>query len=115
MELVIIAFFLSVLFNFFIIIFGKKDLEYLRTRLSFGTYIQEINSGMVDMIGDRGATVVKLGVVIAFGIVLLFNFVGVVLLVGAIGIGTVVAKKAYQIPAVSNILNRIATYIKRLR
>jgi len=113
--LFVTAFIVAMLFNFFIILFGKKDLEQLKAKMSIGKYMKEINDGLISGLGDTGATLIKLAIAIIVILFIIFNLIPTLLTLLVIAIGTFTAKKAYRIGAVSNILNKIATYINRLR
>lgn len=111
----LIVFAISLIANIYVIVFGCKDVNSLKERLSMGKYLAIVNKSMVENLGDKGATAAKLGCVVLVGIFILFNvwsFVGA--LVGLFA-GMVAAKRLYQVPAVSNVVNKIATYVNRMR
>lgn len=111
----LVVFVLAMLFNFYTTIWGKQDLEKLKGKISFGKYLKEMNEGLQDAIGDVAATIVKICFCILVVIIVFVNFWLCLACLLALVLGTWAAKKAYQIPAVSNVLNKIATYINRLR
>lgn len=112
----IIAFTVSVLFNFFVILFGKKDIETLKAQIAKGdSYLKQINEAMIEMLGDKGATVLKLILAIFAILFLIWHLLTAIGVLISIFAGTWAAKKAYKIPAVSSVLNKIATYVNRLR
>lgn len=116
LTIVICAFVGSMLFNFFVILFGTKDIEALKARMaSGGSYLKEVNDALVDGLGDQAATLLKLLLTVAAIIFLIYHLVTAVLALLAVALGTWAAKRAYKVPAVSNVLRRIATYINRLR
>lgn len=111
----IILFFLTLVFNWYVILFGRKDLEELKSKISLRKYLKQINESLESAIGARNATFVKIGVIVlSLVIVIAKAFFFVAGLAGLV-LGTFVAKKLYQVGAVSNILNKLATYINRVR
>ena len=116
LTIIICAFVGSMLFNLFVIVFGTKDIEALKARMaSGGSYVKEVNDALIEGIGDQAATLVKLLLCVGAVIFLIYHLVTAVLSLLAVALGTWAAKRAYKVPAVSSVLNRIATYINRLR
>lgn len=101
--------------NTYILIFGKSDLQALKNKISIKKYLREIEDSLVAVVGDGWVTVLKLTLV-AFTLISLFlNVLLCLVFVGAVLLGTFGAKKSYEIPSVSNVMNKVATYINRLR
>lgn len=114
--MIFILVFLGTLFlNLYIIIWGKGDLEKLKHKIPFTTYLREIEDSLEEMIGHTWtATLAGLLVVLAISMVVI-NVYLVVGSVVAIIAGTFLAKKLYQIPQAHGFINKIATYINRWR
>lgn len=111
----LITLLLALLFNLYVTIFGKQDIQKLKNKISFGTYLKEINKALDEMMGDTGATILK-SLLIGFLILMaLFNLLFLAECIIAIILGAYLAKKAYQVSFVNNWLNKLATYINRLR
>lgn len=105
----------ALLVNLYIILWGKGDLEKLKSKVSLRAYMKELEIAMDEMIGDKGTTALKIVFILLCIVIVLMNATFFFLSLLAFILGTYVAKKSYQIPIVSNILNKIATYINRLR
>ena len=111
----LIAFVCAFLLNIAVTVFGKQDIEALKQKISLSTYLSELNKALTREIGDTAVTVLKLVCTLVIVIFVLFNFIGCILTLISIVVGTLAAKWCYKIPAVSNVINKIATYINRLR
>lgn len=106
----------AVLFNFFVLAFGTKDVEALKAKIARGdSYLKQINEAMTDALGDQGATALKLGLSAIAVLLLIVNLVNTVLALLAVVAGTWTAKRAYKIPSVANAINKVTTYVNRLR
>ena len=68
-----------------------------------------------EIISDRGVTIFKLSMIGLGGLFVLLNPLMLLEFGLALWVGTWAAKKSYQVPAISNVLRRVATYINRLR
>jgi len=113
---IIIAFAGAVLFNFFVIMFGTKDVDALKAKIARGdSYLKQVNQALVDGLGDQAATALKLVLVVVAILFLIWHLVTAILCLLAIALGTWAAKRAYKISAVGNLLNKVATYVNRLR
>ncbi len=106
---------IALFFNWYTVLFGRKDLEQLKAKISIGKYLKEINEALESSLGRKGAAVTKvvlflvaIAILVSNALLFLAGFVGLV-------IGTMLAKKSFKISAVSNVLNKIATYINRIR
>lgn len=115
LTIIVLAAIASLVGNLAVILFGKPDLAKLRAKLSVGAYLRELDLGLTESIGDRGATALKV-VLVILGIVLVISnaFLLLFILVGAWA-GMFGAKRLYRISAVSNVLNKFTTYINRMR
>ncbi len=113
--LFLLVFLVTVLVNLYIVVFGKEDLEHLKGKISLRLYLRELDASIVDGIGDRGATAVKLSIILLSVAVIIVNALTFLGCLVAVVLGTFVAKKLHQVSAVSNLLNKVATYINRLR
>ncbi len=111
--LVVLA--LTVLLNWYIILFGKKDINQLKTKLSIRKYLVQIEESIDNELGHSATTFVKLGFAAILVLLVIFNITFFVLSVLAIMLGVFLAKRSYQIGMISNVLNKIATYINRVR
>lgn len=113
---IIVAFAGSLAFNLFVIVFGTKDVEALKAKIARGdSFLKEINRALVEGLGDQAATALKLVLAVLAILFLIWHLVTAVLCLLAVALGTWAAKRAYKIPAVSNALNKLATYVNRLR
>lgn len=113
--LYLIVFIVAFLLNVYLVIWGKKDLERLKMKIPLKEFIREMEESLNDAIGDKASTVAKIFAILLCVVLVFMNalmFFGGLL---AFILGTWTAKRAYQIPAVSNVLNKIACYINRLR
>lgn len=111
----IVAFVLTFLYNLVVILFGKKDIEALKQNVPIGKYLKEIDALLVESIGDRATTVLKLAGCALLAVLLVVNILGFVGAGVGIVLGTIAAKRAYRVSAVSNLLNKVATYVNRMR
>jgi hypothetical protein len=111
----IIAFLATFLLNFAVIVLGKDTMAQLRTDHSLKHYLSEANALLTDSLGDQGATVVKLSLVVIAGLFLIFNLIPTLVCLLAVVVAVIAAKAVLRIRAVSEMLNRLATYINRLR
>lgn len=101
--------------NLYIIIFGKRNLEALKNKVSIKKYLKEIDDSLTSLMGKKYANFTKLILIILSVVFVVFNAVIFIeCLVGVI-LGTFGAKKSYQIPIFNNYLNKILTHINRLR
>lgn len=107
----VIAFFL----NLYVIIFGKKSVEQMRQKLSLKKYLSELNEGLDEIAGKGGAKFMRGAVVVLAISFVIFNALTFLLCLLAVFAATFAAKKSYQVSRVSNFLNKIATYISRIR
>lgn len=115
MLFILLLFFVVFLFNLYVVIFGKQDIQALKNKLSISKYLSEINNSLKHAVGDEIAKWLKVVLILLLLMVVIFNiyfFIGCLI---ALILGTFAAKKAYQYPWTSNIINKIATYINRLR
>ena len=111
----IISFIVAFLLNLYLTIFGKKDLNRLKEKISIKKYIKEIEEALHEIFGKNGTKLFK-GIIVLLSITfIIFNAFTFLICLMAIILGTYTAKKAWQISIVSNFLNKIATYINRLR
>lgn len=111
----LITFVITVLLNWYIILFGNKDLEQLKNKMSIQKYLREIEQSLVTEFGDKVTTWLKIGLIVLCIAIVIFNaFLFIGLLLGII-LGTFLAKKSFKIGSLSNVLNKIATYINRVR
>ena len=108
-------FILALLFNFYVTLFGKKDLTKLQEKISLAKFLKELDADMTKAIGDKETTILKIVVAFIGIIFVLVNAVMFLFCAAAILLGTYAAKKLYPIPMVSNYLNKLATYINRLK
>ncbi len=111
----IVVFFVALLLNLYIVIWGKGDLNKLKAKVPLKTYLKELESSLDEMIGDKATTTAKIIAIILCVMIVIFNAILFLGMLVAFILGSFVAKKSYQIPAVSNVLNKIATYINRMR
>ncbi len=111
----LIVFFAAVLVNLYVIVCGRKDIDNFKQALSIGKYLSELNTSMVSELGEKGTAAVKVGLFVVAVLIVIFNVF--FFLAGGIGLvlGTMAAKRLYQFPAVSNVLNKIGTYVNRMR
>ena len=109
----IITFFVTLFLNVYILIFGKEDINNLRSRLSFGKYLKEIDQALADSMGYMWASLAKFLFIIFLVLSLLFNYLFFIMVFVAVALGTWCAKKLYSVPMVNGFLNKVATYIKR--
>ncbi len=107
--------FLTFILNLYIIIFGKKNLEILREKISIKKYLSEINDSLVSLMGNNYANILKIVLVILSFAFIIFNAFIFIQCLLAVILGTFIAKKSYQVPAFNNVLNKILTYINRLK
>lgn len=114
-TLTVLAFLGAFLFNLYVLVFGKKDLDALKQKISIRQYLREIEDGLLQSIGDKWTTLLKILFIILSIVFVIFNVFSFLLCIAAIMGGTFAAKKSWEIPSVSNLLNKIATYINRLR
>ncbi len=113
---IIIAFATAVLFNFFVLAFGTKDVDALKAKIAKGDgYLKQLNEALVEGLGQQGATGLKLVLTVCAILFLIWHLVTAILCLLAVVLGTWAAKRAYKIPAVGNLLNKVATYVNRLR
>lgn len=109
-----LIFVLAFLFNLYIIVLdGKKDLQKLKEG-SIKKYLAELKDSVSEVLG-QGAKYFWIGLVLLAMTIVFFNamfFLGCLL---ASVLGIYAAKKAHQVPFSSNIINKAATYINRLR
>lgn len=110
----ILIFVIVVLLNLYIS-FWKKDLEQFKNKISIGKYVKEINESLVSSVGEKNTTLIKIAAVLLSIAIVFYNAVFFLGCLGAVVSGTITAKKLHQIPATSNIINKIATYINRLK
>lgn len=106
---------LALLFNFYVILFGKKDLTTLKEKISLKKYLKELDTALTEALGDVGATFTKLICILFCIVFVVVNAITFLLSAVSIVLGTYAAKKLYPLPIVSNYLNKIATYINRLK
>jgi len=106
---------LALLFNFYVMLFGKKDLTKLKEKISIQKYLKELDTALTEMLGDKGATIAKISGIILSIVFVVMNAVTFLLSALALLVGTYAAKKLYVVPTVSNVLNKLATYINRLK
>lgn len=111
----IFVFVLVVLFNWYTILFGKKDLEQLKNKISIQKYLKEMNEALSTGIGEKEASLVKLVAIVLCVVIVICNAYAFLAVLVALIVGTFAAKKSYQVGAVSNLLNKMATYINRVR
>lgn len=111
----LVTFPFAFLLNLYIIIFGKKDLTALKEKISIKKYITEIDESLKSLLGENNTKIFKGVLGLLSVIFVIFNAIAFIECLLAVLLGTFAAKKSYQIPCVSNILNKIATYINRLR
>lgn len=105
----------TVLFNWYVILFGKKDLEVLKSKLSIRTYLKEIEDGLDKIFGDNFTTILKIVFIVLSVVVVIANAFLFLAGLGAFLIGVWLAKKSYQFGPVMSVLRRIAIYINRVR
>lgn len=106
----------SVLINYaLIVLFTQEEVAELKNKMSFGSYVKELDEVVRDEIGDQGATILKICLVVVAVLWAIFSIKFLLLSLAAILLGTWASKKAYQVPAVANVVNKVATYINRLR
>ena len=101
------------LFNLYKILFGSKDIEELKKKVSLKKYTKEINEAMVESVGKDNAKVLKLVLTAFIALSLLVNYILMIQLILAIILGSYGARKLYSIPAASNVLNKITIYIRK--
>ncbi len=111
----LIALMAAILFNFYIVVFGSADIQKLKQSISISKYIQEMNVSLTDALGDKPATALKLLLIALSVMLVIFNALFFIQVILGIIIGTFGAKKLGQMGAVSNWLNKIKTYINRIR
>lgn len=105
----------TILLNWYIILFGKKDLEQLKAKLSIKKYLAEMGDAMEKAIGRAGSICVQLGFVVLSGVIVIANAFLFMAGIGGFVLGVFLAKKSYQVGSISNVLRRIAIYINRVR
>jgi hypothetical protein len=99
----------------YVIIFGKKAIESLKTKISIGKYLTEINESLDGLVGSQYASGIKYLLLILSAFFVIFNVAFFLKGLIAVVLGSWVAKKSFQISAVSNVLNKIACYINRIK
>lgn len=99
----------------YVILFGKKDLETLKNKISIKKYIAEIEQSLVEMTNDKAVTAIKVALIVVSVAFVILNALAFLQILAAVVVGTFGAKKSYEIPAVSNYMNKLATYINRLK
>jgi hypothetical protein len=116
LTVIVTAFASALLFNLFVIVFGTKDVQALKTKMAAGgSYLKEINRALIEGLGDQAATGLKLVLTVLAILFLIWHLVTAILALLAVALGTWTAKRLYKITAVSEVLNRLATYVNRLR
>lgn len=96
-------------------LFGRHDLDTLKQKLSVGEYLRSLEESLDSFAGHNATTIAKLALI---GFAVLLVIVNLHLaLAGFVGFlaGAWLAKRSYRIAVVSNALNKVATYINRLR
>ncbi len=111
----LVAFILTILFNWYVAIWGKQDLDQLKQKISIKKYLADISNGLEEGLGKKGSTITKLLIIIILIGILVANAFLLLGVLVSVALGMYVAKKLFQVGAVSNILHKIATYINRLR
>lgn len=108
-------FLLAILANLYILAVGTRDIETLKGKISIGKFIKLTNESLSDMVGDTAATIIKIVAALLLVAILIANAMFFLICILAIVGGVVASAYLYKVPAVSNIVNKIATYINRLR
>lgn len=111
----ILVFIAVLLFNLYTFIWGKKDLQALRGKLSIGRYLKELSDSIKAALGEDVLKWIKICVPIILILIILFNLIFFIECALAIVLGIYAAKRAYQYPATNSFINKIATYINRMR
>lgn len=111
----IITLLVVLLLNFYIILFGTKDIDKLKSKICLSKYIDDINTNLKNLVGGK-MTIAFYGVVfMVLVLLLLVNILSLLQICLAIIFGTYLAKKLYDIPKISNVMNKVAVYINRLK
>lgn len=105
----------TVAVNWYIILFGKKDLEQLKNKVSIKKYLAEIEDSIDKSFGKKITTIVKLALIAVSIVVIVANAFLFLVSIGAFVLGVFLAKKSYEFGPVANVLRRIAIYINRVR
>lgn len=111
----VLVFVVTLLLNWYIILFGKKDLEQLKNKISIGKYLKEIDESLVKEIGDKYTTLIKISLIVLSIVIVLTNAYLFLSGLVALILGTSVAKKSFKVGAIQNVLNKLATYINRVK
>ena len=116
LTIIIATLVVSILFNLFVIVFGTKDVEALKAKIARGdSYLKEISKGLTEALGEKGATALKVLLVLLAVVMLITHLVTAIGILVAVAVGTWAAKRIYKIPAAQNLLNKVATYVNRMR
>ena len=105
----------SVLANLFIIIFGKADVDALKSRVPLRKWVRELDADMARTIGSGGTVAVKLAACSLVVLFLAFHLVTAILSLLAAGIGILASRRVYAFPPANAFLNRMAVYVNKLR
>lgn len=114
-TLCILGFVGALLVNWFVLSVGKDAVSALQGAVPLGKYLSQLNKVLVENLGEGGANVVKIGALLLVVLFVIFNLVGSILFVVALAVGTLAAKRGFKVPAVQNVILKVATYINRLR
>lgn len=109
------SFVVSFLVSLFVSVFGTSAIDSVRSKLSIGTYLRNMNKVLVEELGDGWATIVKLCLVGFAAAFVLFNWLNAVsaLIFGCVGVWA--SKSVYSVPAINDAINRVATWVNRNR
>lgn len=111
----ILAFLIAFLLNVYVLLFGKVGLEHVKSKISISKYLTEIKGSLESIFGKDALKYLVCITGLICAVVVIVNAVALLMMICGIVAGTFIAKKACQFPATSNVLNKIATYINRLK
>ena len=112
---VLLVLVLTMLVNWYVLVLGHADLQALKAKVPLKRYFNELKSSSFEMMGEGPTLLFGLALSVLLGTIVLVNAVLFAELIVAILLGTWLAKKGHQVPAISNVLNKVATYVNRLR
>lgn len=111
----LIALVICILLNFYILIFGKSDFDKFRNKLSIKKYIRELNKTLDESFDETTVLWGKLFLGFCSLILIIINLWFCLQILIAIPIGIYLSKVLIKVPKISNVINKFAVYISKLR
>lgn len=115
LTVILISFVAALLFNLYTVIWGRQDLAALKQKISLGKYWKEMWAGLEQGVGKKVTIGTKIFLALFCVFAALTHIFSLLLGLAAVMLGFLTAKKLWQIGSVNNVLNKVATYINRMR